>query len=204
MGDGGQGKAWSEKLPEILAELEVIGILADEKPLPQNREEYIEFARNYAIEKGMSTPNFETAVTINFQAIADTRRSLASKGCVDDMQAARAIFHLISPNFAKPKGEYKGHAPIEAWDAERLLWLPFSGDDRIKLAVKSALEAMFKNFRWSVVMEPSGKQRLTPEALPCDPRFGSQPFLAGIASACSTMLPPMRPLDDEDATGHLI
>jgi len=207
MGDGGivQGPRLTQQLPAIISELAAMNIFVDEKVLPKTKEEYMEFAMMYAKEKGKEPPDFAVVAKIDFAAYADARRCLTTpKSSIDDMQVARSILHLISPNFAKPEGEFKGAAPIEAWIASKQTWLPWSGDDRLRLAVESAVEDVFRTSEWEKTVEHGGKHRYIPSAQQRDPRFGSLPFLSRIMAACSSLLEPMRPLDDEDATSHLI
>ena len=169
---------------------------------PCNLEEFQASVGNYFVEHKLGYPDFEIQPR-DMEALAAARRTLATKGTVDDLAVARSIHHELATDFAKPLGEFKGPAPIEGWDRERRMWHPSTADDTLLLAVEKALKKILGGFTLRTGITDAGLC-LEPVPIASDERFGSVPFLARIAKATAVLLKPQRPLDDEETTGHMI
>ena len=188
----------------ILANVQAAGINAAIKPLPNTPEEFKTFVQQYAAEKGRGEPCFEVLEHRDILALQAARRSLSTKGAVDEMAVGRAIIHELKLSFAKPEGEFKGPAPIEGWDAERRFWRPFTTDDILLLAVETALKKVLCEYAMATRTNVHAHVEVEPQMADPPERFGNLAFVSRIAKAVCVLLQPQRVLDDEVATGHMI
>ena len=206
MGDGGvvQGANWARNSSELLARLSQKGVAASIKHFPSDRNAFATYVVNYHREKNLPTPSFETLKAApDYAWHREAARSLCNRGGpLNVLAVARAIIHHIQPFFAKPAGEFKGLAPVEAWDPDAKQWIPWAGNERLTLAIESALYRTFPNIQMQLASR-STKERLEPVAKVVD-RFGDTAFLERILRGVVLILKPMRPLDDETATAHLL
>ena len=129
---------------------------------------------------------------------------MATKGAIDELSVAEAIMHELKLKFAKPAGNWRGPAPVEAWDEETRCWTPFCGDDTFMLAVTAALRKVFVRVGFTDAFV-DGKLVFKAVALEPDERFGTiSGFVGRIAKAARLLLKPQRALDDEEACKHMV
>ena len=144
----------------------------------------------------------KTSKTCFWEAIADSLFTLGRSG-TDDRAIARSILPGLQANFAKPFGEFKGKAPVEAWDEATKTWLPWGGDDMLLRDVEAALNQTFPQF----TLGPVGRGEedgVVPQPARHDERFGNSTMLVRVNNSVHLLLKPQRPLDDEVATRHLL
>lgn len=149
-------------------------------------------------------PTISQSITTSTQALALAIRTIATKGAIDELSVAEAIMHELKLKFAKPAGNWRGPAPVEAWDEETRCWTPFCGDDTFLLAVTAALRKVFVRVGFTDAFV-DGKLVFKAVALEPDERFGTiSGFVGRIAKAARLLLKPQRALDDEEACKHMV